>query len=183
MTTQRWDIDAAHSAVHFTVRHMVISKVRGAFERWSGSIQYDPAQPAASKVSVSIEAGSIDTHEPKRDEHLRSADFLDVAKFPTITFESKGVTVLGKDRLKVTGDLTLHGVTREVELDTESLGTGKDPWGNQRIAFQARASLNRKDFGLAWNQALEAGGVLVGEHLEIALDVQAIQSKAAGQAA
>lgn len=182
MTTPRWNIDTAHSGVQFTVRHMVIAKVRGAFKRWQGTVEFDESDLltslATARVSVRIEAASIDTHEPKRDEHLRSADFFDTEQFPAITFESTRVERVSSDRLRVLGDLTIHGVTRSVELDTEYLGQGKDPWGNQRIAFSARTAVNRKDFGLSWNQVLEAGGVLVGEQIEISLDVQAV--KAAG---
>jgi polyisoprenoid-binding protein YceI len=180
MTT--WNIDPSHSGVHFTVRHMVVSKVRGSFDRWQGAIDFDPQNPAASKVTVRIDAASIDTREEKRDAHLRSADFFDVEHHPALTFESKKVEKLDGNEYRVTGDLTLRGVTREVVLDAEYLGTGKDPRGNQRLGFSAQTSINRKDFGLSWNQVLEAGGVLVGEKIEIALDVQAVAA-AASQAA
>jgi polyisoprenoid-binding protein YceI len=180
MTT--WNIDTSHSGVHFTVRHMVIAKVRGAFDRWQGTIQLDEQNPAASKVSARIEAASINTREEKRDGHLRSPDFFDVEKYPELTFESTKVERVGDSRYRVTGNLTIHGVTKEVALDAESLGSGKDPWGNERMAFQAAISINRKDFGLNWNQALEAGGVLVGENVEVSLDVQAVKA-AATQAA
>jgi polyisoprenoid-binding protein YceI len=178
MTTRRWIIDAAHSGIQFTVRHMVISKVRGAFERYEGAIDFDEADPTASRVSVRIDTSSIDTHEPKRDEHLRSADFFDVATFPAIAFESKRIDRLGGDRYRVVGDLTIRGNTAEVELDAEYLGTGTDPWGNRRVGFQARGELSRKEFGLTWNQVLETGGVLVGDRIEIALDVQAVAAQA-----
>jgi polyisoprenoid-binding protein YceI len=175
MATQRWNIDPAHSGVHFTVRHMVISKVRGAFERWQGAIDLDEQNPAASRVSVQIDAASIDTREEKRDQHLRSPDFFDVEKFPKLGFESTQIEKLTDDQYRVTGDLTMHGVTRPVVLEAESLGGGKDPWGHQRIGFAAKTTINRKDFGLTWNQALETGGLLVGEKIEISLDVQAIK--------
>jgi polyisoprenoid-binding protein YceI len=176
MTT--WNIDTSHSGVHFSVRHMVIAKVRGAFDRFSGSVLLDEVNPAASKVSVRIDAASIDTREEKRDAHLRSADFFDVEKYPELTFESTKVEKLDDERYRVTGALTIHGITKEVVLDAESLGTGKDPWGNDRIAFSATTSVNRKDFGLSWNQALETGGVLVGEKIDISLDVQAVKAAA-----
>ena len=176
MTT--WNIDTSHSGAHFSVRHMVISKVRGAFERFTGVIELGEANPAASKVSVSIDATSINTHEPKRDAHLRSADFFDVEKYPELTFVSTKVEKVGDAEYRVTGDLTIHGVTKEVVLDAESLGVNKDPWGNDRIGFAATTSINRKDFGLSWNQALETGGVLVGEKIEISLDVQAVKAAA-----
>jgi polyisoprenoid-binding protein YceI len=183
MATQRWNIDPSHSGVHFTVRHMVISKVRGSFDRWQGSVDFDAANPAASKVSVRIEAASINTREEKRDQHLRSPDFFDVEKFPALTFESTKVEKLGDAEYRVTGDLTIHGVTRSVTLATEALGGGKDPWGNERLGFAATTTINRKDFGLNWNQVLEAGGVLVGEKIEIALDIQAVKAQAGSQAA
>jgi polyisoprenoid-binding protein YceI len=178
-----WNIDLSHSAIHFTARHMVVSKVRGAFNRWQGALHFDEQNPERSKVSVQIEAASIDTREPKRDEHLRSADFFDVEKYPTLSFESTKVEDVGGGRYRITGQLTIHGVTREVVLDTENLGGGKDPWGNQRIAFEASTSVNRKDFGLTWNQALEAGGVLVGDKIDISLEVQAVKAQPATEAA
>jgi polyisoprenoid-binding protein YceI len=183
MTTQRWTIDPSHSGVHFSVRHMVISKVRGAFQRWQGTIDFDEANPSTSKVSVRIEANSIDTREPKRDAHLRSADFFDVEHHPALTFESTEVAKVGDDRYSVTGDLTIRGVTRSIVLAAELLGAKKDPWGKRRIAFGARTSINRKEFGLNWNQGLEAGGVLVGEQIEIDLDVEAVEAELAAQAA
>ena len=179
MTT--WNIDTSHSGVHFSVRHMVIAKVRGVFDRWSGTVELDPAHPEAARVSVRIDAASINTREDKRDAHLRSADFFDVAQYPELTFESTKVAkVDGVDdeRYRVTGNLTIHGVTNEVVLDAESLGTARDPWGNERVAFQATTSINRKDFGLSWNQALETGGVLVGEKIEISLDIEAVKAAA-----
>ena len=183
MTMQRWNIDPSHSAVQFTVRHLVISKVRGVFERWQGAIDFDPSQPEASKVSVRIETASIDTHEPNRDQHLRSAEFFDVENYPAITFVSRKVERRGKDRYRVLGDLTMHGVTRAVELDAEYLGAGKDLGGQQRVGFFAKAALNRKEFGLNWNQLLESGGVVVSEQVELSLDVQAVEAKAVERAA
>ena len=181
MTT--WNIDTSHSGAHFTVRHMVVSKVRGAFNRWQGTLQFDEQNPVASKVSVQIEAASIDTREEKRDAHLRSADFFDVAQYPTLSFESTKVEKVDGNNYRVTGDLTIHGITKQVVLDADYLGAGKDPWGNDRVGFEASTSINRKDFGLSWNQALEAGGVLVGDKVEIALDVEAVKAEAATQAA
>ncbi len=175
MTT--WNIDTSHSGVHFTVRHMVIAKVRGSFDRWQGTIELNEQNPAASKVSARIEAASINTREERRDGHLRSADFLDAEKYPELAFESTKVEKVGND-YRVSGNLTIHGVTKEVVLEAESLGSGKDPWGNERIAFQVQTSINRKDFGLNWNQALEAGGVLVGENVDISIDVQAVKASA-----
>lgn len=181
MTT--WKIDPSHSGIHFTVRHMMVSKVRGAFTRWEGSVEFDEKSPKDAKVQVSIDAASIDTREAKRDEHLRSPDFFDVTKHPQLTFKSTKVEKVGGQSYRISGDLTLHGVTKPISFEAEALGVGKDPWGNQRIGFQAETSLNRKDFGLGWNQVLEAGGVLVGDKVEISLDVQAIQQAAASVAA
>lgn len=174
MTT--WNIDPSHSGVHFTVRHMVVSKVRGSFTRWQGTIQFDEKNPEAGKVSVQIEAPSIDTREEKRDAHLRSPDFFDTEKYPTLGFESTRVEKVDGQSFRIIGDLTIRGITKQVTLDAEYLGGGKDPWGNERIGFEARTTINRKDFGLAWNQVLEAGGVLIGEKIEIALDVQALRA-------
>jgi polyisoprenoid-binding protein YceI len=181
MTT--WNIDTSHSGAHFTVRHMVVSKVRGAFSRWQGTLAFDEQNPEAAKVSVQIEAASIDTREEKRDAHLRSADFFDVAQYPTLTFESTKVEKVEGSSYRVTGDLTIHGITKQVVLAADYLGLGKDPWGNDRIGFEASTSINRKDFGLTWNQALEAGGVLVGDKIEIALDVEAVKAQTSSQAA
>jgi polyisoprenoid-binding protein YceI len=176
MTT--YSIDNAHSDVSFSVRHMMFAKVRGHFTKWSANLAFDPAKPAGSSVEVSIDAASIDTREPQRDGHLRSADFLDAENFPKITFKSRKVETTGSGHYKVTGDLAIRGVTREVLLDVEEGGRGKDPWGNERVAFLAKTTINRADFGLKWNQALEAGGVLVGEKVEVEIDVQAVAAKA-----
>jgi len=183
MASQRWNIDPSHSGVHFTVRHLVISKVRGSFDKWQGTVDFDAQNPAASKVAVRIDAASVDTREEKRDAHLRSPDFLDVEKYPELTFSSTEVEQSGDSEYRVTGDLTIHGVTRSVVLEAELLGYGKDPWGNERMGFSASTSVNRKDFGLGWNQALETGGVLVGEKIDIALDIQAVKAAASEQAA
>jgi polyisoprenoid-binding protein YceI len=173
MAAQTWQIDHAHSDIFFTVRHMVITKVRGRFTKWDGTLAIDEQTPANSRVEVSIDAASITTNEEKRDGHLRSADFLDAEKFPKLTFKSTKVEGSG-ERLKVTGDLTIRGVTKSVTLDVEQLGQAKDPWGNQKIAFNGKVSINREDFGAKWNQALEAGGVLVGKQVDIDLEIQAI---------
>jgi polyisoprenoid-binding protein YceI len=170
---KRLNIDTSHSGVHFVVRHMVVSKVRGVFGQFSGTIDYDADNVEQSKVAVEIDAASIDTREPKRDAHLRSADFFDVEQFPKLTFQSTGVKRTGSDTLAVTGDLTIHGVTRPVTLKVEELGGGKDPWGNERLVWSAKTDINRKDFGLNWNQVLEAGGVLVSEKIAIELEIQA----------
>jgi polyisoprenoid-binding protein YceI len=178
MATDRWDIDVGHSAIHFWVRHMVISKVHGRFSRWSGALALDPKDLSRSSVEVRIDAGSIDTQVADRDAHLRSADFLDAEKHPEIAFRSRRVEQ-ADGGLRIVGDLTLHGVTREVTLEAEFAGTGKDPWGNERAGFSAKASLDRRDYGLRWNAALETGGVLVGEKVEIAIELEAVRKTAA----
>jgi len=176
MATQIWNADTSHSGVHFSVRHMVIAKVRGSFNAWTGSIALDDSDITKSRVTAEIDVASIDTSEPKRDGHLKSPDFFDVEKFPKMTFASTKISG-DSGHFKVTGDLTLHGVTKEVTLEVTHEGGGKDPWGNERQAFSAKGSLNRVDFGLKWNQALEAGGVLVGEKVELEIEVSAIKGK------
>jgi polyisoprenoid-binding protein YceI len=178
MTTP-WNIDGAHSGITFSIRHMVLSKVRGRFGSFSGSLDLDEADLTRSALDVSIDAASIDTGTAQRDEHLRSADFFDAERFPTLRYRSTRVEQLGQDHYRVVGELTIRGVTREVPLDVEYGGQGKDPWGNQRAGFSAKASINRKDFGLAWNQVLEAGGLLVGDKVEIELEIQAVKAAAA----
>jgi polyisoprenoid-binding protein YceI len=168
------NIDTTHSSVGFVVRHMVVSKVRGTFGGFKGTIAYDPQNVERSVVDVEIDVNSIDTREAKRDAHLRSADFFDVEKFPTMTFHSTSVARTSDDTLNVTGDLTLHGVTKPVTLVVDELGGGKDPWGNDRLAWSARVALNRKDWGLNWNQVLEAGGLLVSEKIDIEIEIQAL---------
>lgn len=177
MASANWNIDTAHSAIHFTVRHMVIAKVRGSFRKYSGTVSLNEQDITTSSVSVHIDAASIDTGVEQRDNHLRSADFFDVEKFPAITFQSTKVEKSSGDGLRVTGNLTMHGATREVVLEAEQLGLGKDPSGNVKAAFEAKTSIDRRDFGLKWNQALETGGVLVGEKVEISLEIQAVQAQ------
>jgi polyisoprenoid-binding protein YceI len=178
MATNHWDIDVGHSAIHFWVRHMVISKVHGRFAKWSGAIALDAQDLTKSSVEVRVDAASIDTQVADRDTHLKSPDFLDVARYPELTFRSKKIEKAAGG-YRVTGDLTLHGVTKEVTLEAEFAGTGKDPWGNERAGFSAKAALDRREFGLTWNAAVEAGGVLVGEKVEIAIELEAITKAAA----
>lgn len=168
-----YTIDKAHSEVTFQVRHL-ITKVRGRFSEFDGTISYDAARPEASAVQATIRASSIDTSEPQRDAHLKSADFFDVDRFPTLTFTSTGVTRKSDDAYEVSGDLTIHGVTKRVTLMVASLGTARDPWGVDRVAFEAETTVNRKDFGLNWNAALETGGFLVGDDVKIVLSIQAV---------
>ncbi len=174
-TSRTYAIDPAHSDAGFSVRHMMLSKVRGRFTKLSGTLQLaDGDIPTA--ITVEIDAASIDTHEAPRDAHLRSADFLDVEKYPTLRFASTSIAAKGSG-FTVTGDLTLHGTTKSVTLSGELEGHTTDPWGNDRVAYSATARINRKDFGLGWNQALETGGVLVGEDIDITIDVQAVLTK------
>jgi polyisoprenoid-binding protein YceI len=170
-------IDKAHSEVTFQVRHL-LTKVRGRFSELDGAIDYDEQQPEDSSVNVTIQAASIDTNERDRDAHLRSADFFDVEKYPTLRFRSGAITRNGTGRFDLPGELTIHGVTRPVTFDVDFLGKAKDPWGNERIAFEAEATINRKDYGLNWNAALETGGFLVGDEVKISLSVQAVPTSA-----
>jgi polyisoprenoid-binding protein YceI len=171
-----WQIDPAHSSVQFSVRHMMITNVRGEFGKLSASVRADDQDLTRSKVEATIETASIDTREPKRDEHLRSADFLDVANHPTITFTSTRIERAGEGRWKLTGDLTLHGVTRPVVLDVESSGTQvKDLMGKTRAGAHATTTINRKDFGIVWNKTLDGGGIAVGNEVAITIDVEAIR--------
>jgi polyisoprenoid-binding protein YceI len=170
-------VDNSHSDITFSVRHMVFAKVRGHFTKWTAEVSFDPSEPTRAALSVSIEAASIDTREAQRDGHLKSPDFLDAEKYPLITYKSRSVETTSPKHYKVTGDLTIHGTTRETSFDVEELGRGKDPWGNDRILFAAKGSINRVDFGLKWNQALEAGGVLVGEKVDFEVDVETMAKK------
>ncbi|HUL59746.1 MAG TPA: YceI family protein [Anaeromyxobacteraceae bacterium] len=178
MANESWQVDAAHSAVNLTVRHMVISKVRGRFTKWNAKLALDAADLGRSSVEVEIDAASIETGVADRDAHLRSPDFLDAQKFPTLRYRSRRVEAVSTERLRVVGDLTIRGVSREVVLDVEYGGQGKDPWGNQRAGFTATASLNRREFGLTWNQALETGGVLVADRVDVEIELQAIRQAA-----
>ncbi|MBS1969375.1 MAG: YceI family protein [Bdellovibrionales bacterium] len=170
-----YQIDPSHSTASFSIKHMMIAKVHGGFEKMSGTLTYDKANPSKSSVQVAIEAASINTREPQRDTHLRSPDFFDVEKYPTITFKSTRVEGSGGE-LKVIGDLTIHGVTQQVTLDVEGPSDEmKDPWGNIKIGASGTTKIKRKDFGLTWNAALEAGGFLVGDDVTISLDVQFVK--------
>jgi polyisoprenoid-binding protein YceI len=171
-----WGIDPDHSNVGFKVRHMMVSNVRGDFGKFTGVVEIDDKDLSQSKVEVTIDTASISTGVAKRDAHLKSADFFDVAKYPTMTFVSRRVEKAGNDRLKVYGLLTLHGVTKEVVLDVEGPTRAyKDPWGNIKRGATATARINRKDFGLTWNSAIESGGVAVGEEITIALEIELLK--------
>jgi polyisoprenoid-binding protein YceI len=171
-----YQIDTAHSEATFTVRHL-ITKVRGRFSDFAGTIAFDAANPANSTVSFTIQAASIDTNQKDRDAHLRSADFFETETYPTITFTSTSIAAQGGNAYHVTGTFTVRDVTREITLPVTYLGTAKDPWGNERIAFEAEYALNRKDYGLTWNAALETGGFLVGDEVKITLSVQAVPAQ------
>jgi polyisoprenoid-binding protein YceI len=177
MAQENWNFDLAHSSIHFWVRHLMVSKVHGRFTKWKGTLAFDPENPLASRTEVEIEAASIFTEEAQRDAHLRSGDFLDAEKYPALTFKSTSVERAG-DGYRLHGDLTIRGVTRPVSFDLEYAGQVSDPWGGQRVGFSAKTSINRKDFGLTWNIVLEAGGVTVGDKIEIALEVEAIRASA-----
>lgn len=171
-----WSIDPDHSNVGFKVRHMMVSNVKGEFAKFNGVVDIDEKDVAKSKVEVIIDTASINTGVAKRDGHLKSVDFFDVAKYPTMAFVSKKVETAGNDRLKVYGLLTLHGVTREVVLDVEGPTRAyKDPWGNIKRGASAVARINRKDFGLTWNAAIESGGVVVGDEITIALEIELLK--------
>jgi len=178
MATERWNIDIAHSNVEFVARHLVVTKVRGHFGKWSGHIDIDPDDITKARAEATFEVDSIDTREPQRDAHLKSPEFLDAEKNPRITFASKKVEKDGND-LKVTGDLTIRGTTKEITLHVEAHGTNKDPWGNTKLLYAAKTHINRKDFGMDFNAVLETGGVLVSNKIEIEIEIQAAKAAAA----
>ncbi|HEX8703166.1 MAG TPA: YceI family protein [Myxococcaceae bacterium] len=183
MASQTWQIDTTHSSIGFTVRHMVVAKVHGKFKQFSGQLTLNGESLTAGTAEVEIDTGSIDTGVEARDNHLRSPDFFDVARFPRLRFRSQRVEQVGQDRYRVVGALTLRDVTREVVLETELLGRVTDPFGTERLAFSAHTRIDRREFGLTWNKAVEAGGVLVGDSVDISLDVQAVKAAAVEKAA
>jgi polyisoprenoid-binding protein YceI len=176
-TTTTWNIDPVHTVAEFKVKHMMISNVKGQFTAVKGALALNETALTDSHIEASIDAASINTREAQRDAHLKSADFFDVEKFPTLSFKSTRISRVKDGELAVTGDLTIHGVTRNVVFDVEGPTVpGKDPWGNTRMGLAATTKINRKDFGLTWNAALETGGILVGEEVTITLDVQFIKA-------
>ena len=178
-----YKIDPAHSSANFVVRHMMITNVRGGFSGVEGTIEFDSQNPTDSRVEAVINTSKINTLDENRDAHLRSADFLDAEKFPTMTFKSKRIAAAGEGEWKVTGDLTLHGVTKEVVLNVEGpTAEGKDPFGNVRIGASATTKIKRSEFGLSWNAALETGGILVGDDLKIEVEISAIRAGAGAAA-
>lgn len=175
-TTTTWSIDPAHSAAEFKVKHMMISNVKGKFSGLTGTLTLDEADVTKSSIEASIPTATVSTADAQRDGHLKSADFFDAEKFPAMTFSSTKVVQKGAGELAVTGNLTLHGVTRTVTFEVEGPSQpSKDPWGNTRVGLSATTRINRKDYGLTWNSALETGGVLVGEDVTISLDVEFIK--------
>ena len=175
-----WQIDPQHSSAQFAVRHLGLSTVRGAFSKVSGTMQLDDQDVTKSTIEVTIDVNTVDTREPDRDKDLRSERFFDVAHFPTMTFKSKKVEQLAPGKLRVTGDLTIRGTTKEVVLDVDGLtAPTKDPWGNQRVAASATTKINRQDYGVKWNAKLDNGGVVVGDDVNITIDVEMIQKAAA----
>lgn len=172
-----WTIDSAHSSIEFRVRHMMISTVKGVFDSFSGEVALDQDNPENTTVNVTVDVASINTREQQRDDHLRSADFFDVANYPTMTFKSTKVERTGDKTAKLTGDLTIRDVTRPVTLDVEFLGLAKSPWGTTSAGFTASGKLNRKDWDLTWNQALETGGVLVGDEIKMGVELELIKQE------
>lgn len=176
ITTGTYAIDPSHSRIGFVARHAMVSKVRGSFDEFEGTGFFDAEDPTRSHLALTIAAASIDTRNADRDDHLRNGDFFDVANYPTIEFRSTAVDHLGDDRFRISGDLTIKGTTKTVDLDVEYLGTAVDPYGNERLGLEGKAVVNRKDFGVTWNAALEAGGVLVGEKVTLEFEVSAIRT-------
>jgi len=170
-----WKIDAQHTEINFTARHMMISNVRGRFDRFAGSVEFDEQSPSDSSVDVQIEAASINTREAQRDGHLRSLDFLDAEKYPLLTFKSKRVEVLDASHGRIIGDLTIRDITRQVVLETEYSGIARSPWGSTSVGFTATTAINRKDWNLVWNVALETGGWLVGDEIKISIELEIVK--------
>lgn len=172
-----YDIDTSHSSVGFQIKHMAISKVNGSFTDFTGSIDFDPANPGALTAEVVVQMASVDTGNEKRDDHLRNEDFFNVEKFPTMTFKTTSVKMKGEDEAVVKGDLTMHGETRSVQLDLEINGTITDPWGNERVGASLSGKINRRDWGLTWSKTMEAGGLMVGNDVKLSLEIEAIKKK------
>jgi polyisoprenoid-binding protein YceI len=178
--TERYEIDSAHSSLQFSVRHLMVSNVRGTFTGVKGTALHDAANPSASSVEATVDVNTINTHDAQRDTHLKSPDFFDVAAYPTITFRSTKVEKKSDDQFAVTGDLTIHGVTKPVILDvTEVSEQAKDPWGNARIGASVKTKLKRSEFGLTWNAALEAGGLMIGDDVKLDFEIELVKAKSA----
>lgn len=173
MAISKWALDPTHSSVSFTIRHMMFSKVRGSFKSFDASIEADPNDLTTAGIAVTVDLASVDTNNADRDNHLRTADFFDVEHHPKLTFAAKSIAGTADGEYAVTGDLTLHGVTRSETFAVEFSGEGKDPWGNVKAAFQATGTIKRSEYGLTWNAALEAGGFLVGDEVKVEIEIQA----------
>lgn len=178
LNTERWEIDSSHSGIHFSVRHLVIAKVRGQFSRWSGALVVPEGDFTRATVEAVIDTSSIETGVADRDTHLKSADFFDVEQHPEARFAATRFEAQGDTGGRLIGNLTIKGITREVALEIERHGRAKDPWGNERAAFSAKTSIDRKDFGLTWNQALETGGVMVGDRVDLEIEIEAVRQAA-----
>jgi polyisoprenoid-binding protein YceI len=177
---ETYTIDPSHSSIRFSIRHMMVSNVRGAFSGVKGTIIHDVDNPTNSSLEAEIDVSSLSTHDEKRDEHLKSADFFETEKYPTMKFVSTKVEKVNDSEYKVTGDLTIHGVTKPTVLTVDEVSPeGKDPWGNTRIGASAKGKVNRKDFGLAWSAPLETGGVLVGDEVKLEFDIEAVKAQSA----
>ena len=174
-----WQIDPAHSLVEFSVRHMMISTVRGRFEKFGGMVDFDENNPTNAVIDIEIDVASINTNEPQRDDHLRSADFFEAANYPTISFKSTRVEKIDDSHGRIIGDLTIKNITKEVVLDAKYAGVAKSPWGGTSVGASATAVINREDWSLTWNQALETGGVLVGKEIKIALELELVKQELA----
>ena len=171
-----WTIDNSHTQVEFSVRHLMISKVRGQFEKFSGQVELDEAHPENTTLEVKIETASVNTRDAKRDGHLKSADFFESEDYPYMVFVSKRTELVDKEHARLVGDLTIRDVTREVVLDVEYVGKAKSPWGTTSVGFAASTKINREDWGLTWNQTLESGGVLVGKEIEITIEIELMET-------
>ena len=175
MTKTNWTLDPIHSEVGFSVKHMMISKVKGGFDKLDATIIADPSDLTTAEIEFTIDVASIDTRNEDRDNHLRSADFFDVEKYPTLTFKATNIEKTDDDEYAVTGDVVLHGVTRQETFDITFEGQGKDPWGAEKAGFSGKTKIKRSDYNLTWNAALETGGVLVGDQITITLEIQAVK--------
>lgn len=175
MAKSLWTVDSTHSSVDFSVKHMMIAKVKGTFHKFEANIVADPFDLTSADIQFIIDLNSIDTRNSDRDNHLRSADFFDIEKYPTLTFQATAVTKTDDGEYSITGDLSLHGVTRSEKFAATFEGAGKDPWGNEKVGYSATGSLKRSDYGLTYNAALETGGVLIGDEVKISIEIEAIQ--------
>jgi polyisoprenoid-binding protein YceI len=175
MSKVKWSVDPSHSSLDFSIRHMMIAKVKGTFHTFDVAVEADPADLTTADILVSVDLSSIDTRNTDRDAHLRSADFFDVENSPKMTFQSTKITKTGDGEYNVTGDLTLHGVTKSETLSVSFEGAGKDPWGNEKVGFSGQGSIKRSDFGLTYNAALETGGVLIADEVKISLEIEAVK--------